>query len=76
MATMERPEMSSRAAVRTGWGDVFASAMKTALVAFVVLQIKELVDAGALDTKATAVDAVLIAVGLLLVNAILKWAKG
>jgi uncharacterized membrane protein len=76
MATMERPEMSSSAAGRAGWGDVFAGTVKTALVAFVVLQIKELVDAGALDTKATAVDAVLIAVGLMLVNAVLKWARG
>jgi hypothetical protein len=75
MATMERPE-GSRVAVRSGWGDVFASTAKTALVAFVVLQIKELVDAGALDTKATAVDAVLIAVGMFLVNAVLKWANG
>ena len=76
MATMERPERSSSVTGRTGWGNVFASTMKTALVAFVVLQIKELVDAGALDTKATAVDAVLIAVGIFLVDAILKWARG
>jgi hypothetical protein len=75
MATMERPESSS-VAVRSGWGDVFAGAGKTALVAFVVLQIKELVDAGALDTKATAVDALLIAVGMLVVNAVLRWANG
>jgi flagellar motor protein MotB len=76
MATMERPERPSSVAGRAGWGDVFADTMKTALVAFVVLQIKELVDAGALDTKATAVDAVLIAVGILLVNAVIKWSRG
>jgi hypothetical protein len=75
MATMERPERSS-VAVQSGWGGVFANTAKTALVAFVVLQIKELVDAGAFDTKATAVDAILIAVGMLIVNAILKWANG
>jgi hypothetical protein len=75
MATMERPESSSVAA-RSKWGDVFASTAKTALVAFVVLQIKELVDAGMLDTKATAVDAILIAAGMLIVNSVLKWANG
>ena len=76
MATMERPERSSSVAARAGWGDVFAGTMKTWLVAFVVLQIKELVDAGALDTKATAFDALLIAVGIFLVDAILKWSRG
>jgi hypothetical protein len=58
-----------------GWNVVFFRAVITAVVAFVVLQAKELFDAGRLDTPATAVDAVLIAVGILALNAILKVAK-
>jgi hypothetical protein len=76
MATMERPERSSSDAVRTGWRDVFAGAAKTALVAFVVFGIKELVEVRSLDTQATIVDALLIGVGILLVDAVLKWTKG
>jgi hypothetical protein len=47
----------------------------TAVVAFVVLQAKELFDAGRLDTPATAVDAGLIAAGVFLLNAIIKMVK-
>lgn len=59
----------------SGWRDVVMRAVKVALIGFVVLQAKELVDAGMLDTKATAVDALLIAAGVLLYDAILKWAS-
>ena len=59
----------------SGWRDVVMRAVKVALIAFVVLQAKELVDAGMLDTRATAVDAGLIAAGVLLYDAILKWAS-
>jgi hypothetical protein len=45
------------------------------VIAFVVLQAKEMFDAGRFDTPATAVDAVLIAAGVFLVNAIYKLAK-
>jgi hypothetical protein len=48
-------------------------AVKIAVVGFVVLQAKELVDAGMLDTKATAIDAVLVAAGVLLVDTVLRW---
>ena len=54
----------------TGWADLIVRAVKVALVAFVVLQLKELVDAGTFDTPATAIDAILIAVGTLALNAI------
>jgi hypothetical protein len=63
------------AATTTGWRNVFAASAKTAVVGFVVLQAKEWFDAGMFDTTATAVDALLIAGGLLVVNAILKVTK-
>jgi hypothetical protein len=59
----------------SGWRDILIRAAKVAVIGFIVLQAKELVDAGMLDTKATAVDAVLIAAGVLLYDAILKWAS-
>lgn len=58
-----------------GWADLFVRTVKVAAVAFVVLQAKEWVDAGAFDTPATAFDAVLIAAGLFVLNAILKLTK-
>jgi len=61
--------------VPTRWADVLFRTATTAVVAFVVLQTKEWFDAGHFDTPATAVDAVLIAAGILLVNAILKLAR-
>lgn len=61
--------------VPVGWGAVGTRAAITAVIAFVVLQAKEMFDAGRFDTPATAVDAVLIAVGVFLVNAIYKLAK-
>lgn len=59
----------------TGWMGVTVRAVNVAVVAFVVLQAKELYDAGALDTPATSVDAALIGAGTFLVYAILKWGK-
>jgi hypothetical protein len=58
-----------------GWRDVFMRAVKVAVVGFVVLQAKELVDAGMLDTAATATDALLIAAGVFVVDALYKWAS-
>ncbi|HEV8716999.1 MAG TPA: hypothetical protein VGX03_29785 [Candidatus Binatia bacterium] len=55
-----------------GWADVFTRSVKAAVVAFVVLQLKEWFDAGAFDTPATAVDAALIAGATFVLNAILK----
>ena len=59
----------------TGWTGVTVRAVNVAIVAFVVLQAKELYDAGAFDTPATSVDAVLIGAGTFLLYAILKWGK-
>jgi hypothetical protein len=56
--------------VPAGWSEASVRSVKAALVAFVILQAKELFDAGRFDTPATAVDALLIAVGIFLVNAI------
>ena len=61
--------------VPAGWGAVATRAATTGVVAFVVLQAKEMFDAGRFDTPATAVDAVLIAAGVFLLNAIYKLAK-
>lgn len=57
----------------TSWAAVTARALIVALTGFVVLQAKEYFDAGMFDTPATAVDALLIAAGTFLVNAVLKW---
>lgn len=58
-----------------GWTAISVRAVNVAVVAFVVLQAKELYDAGALDTPATAVDGVLIGAGVFLFNALLKWGR-
>ena len=59
----------------TGWADLFVRTMKVAVVAFVILQLKELFDAGVFDTLATSIDAGLIAGGTLVLNALLMRAK-
>ena len=59
----------------TSWAAVSSRAVKTGVVAFVVLQLKEYFDAGRFDTPATAVDATLVAVGVLLLSAIHKALK-
>jgi hypothetical protein len=61
--------------IRERWVDLFARAGMVAVVAFVVLQLKEFIDANAFDTVGTATDAVLIAIGYLVLNAVLMWAK-
>lgn len=58
-----------------GWMSVTVRAVNVAVVAFVVLQLKEWYDAGAFDTPATSVDAVLIGVGTFLLYAVIKWGK-
>jgi len=58
-----------------GWPDVVVGAVKVAVVAFFVLQLKEWFDAGMFDTEATAVDSGLIACGMLIVNTIHKFLK-
>lgn len=53
-----------------GWAELFVRIAKVAAVAFVILQLKELYDAGRFDTLGTAVDAVLIASGTFVLSAI------
>jgi hypothetical protein len=72
---MENVKKQPVVATRNGWTDVLTNTGLTAIVAFVVLQAKELFDAGRLDTPATAVDAGLIAAGVLVLNGIMKMVK-
>jgi hypothetical protein len=71
-STMRSTEAPARA---SGWRELFMRALRIAVIGFIVLQAKELVDAGMLDTVATSVDAVLIAAGVFLFEAISKWAS-
>jgi hypothetical protein len=61
--------------VPAGWNEAFVRSVKVLVVSFVVLQAKEWFDAGAFDTPATALDAVLIAAALFVLNGITKFAK-
>ncbi len=61
--------------VPSDWTDVVVRAVVVAAVGFVVLQLKELYEAGALDTEASAIDAALIAGGIFALNAFLLWTK-
>lgn len=56
--------------VPAGWTDIFVRTVKTAVVAFAILQMKEWFDAGMFDTPGTAVDAGLVAVGIFVLNVI------
>ncbi len=58
------------------WSAVIVRAALTVVVAFVVLQLKEYLDAGRFDTAGTGADAILIGGGVLVLNAILKMANG
>jgi small neutral amino acid transporter SnatA (MarC family) len=59
----------------SGWEDVIVRSVKVAIVAFVVLQAKEWFDAGMFDTVATGTDALMIAGGALLLNAVFMMTK-
>ncbi|MEJ2205205.1 MAG: hypothetical protein P8170_13975 [Gemmatimonadota bacterium] len=52
------------------WLEVAISTMTVEVVAFVVLQLKEWVDAGRFDTPGTMVDALLVAGGMLILYVI------
>lgn len=52
---------------RFDWMDVLLRTATVGVVAFLVLQLKELYDAGRLDTPGTLVDALLVAAGMLIV---------
>lgn len=62
--------------VPSEWPERFGRAAKVAVVAFVVLQVKELIDAGRFDTLGTGIDAGLIAAATLLLDAVLGMVKG
>jgi hypothetical protein len=53
------------------WADLLVGTVKVAVVAFVILQMKEWFDAGSFDTAGTAFDALMIAAGIFVVNVIL-----
>jgi predicted CDP-diglyceride synthetase/phosphatidate cytidylyltransferase len=55
-----------------GWSGLLGQSLKVALVAFVVLQLKELKDAGRFDTLGTAVDGGLIGAGTLILDAVMS----
>ena len=57
-----------------GLAELIARAVKVALIGFVVLQAKEWLDAGMFDTVGTGTDALLIAAGVFVVDAILMMA--
>ena len=60
--TMDVPSGRTALIIRT---------ITVAVVGFVVLQVKEFIDAGRLDFGGTAVDALLIAAGVFVLNAFL-----
>jgi hypothetical protein len=60
--TMDVPSGRTALIIRT---------ITVAVVGFVVLQVKEFIDAGRLDFGGTAVDALLIAAGVFVLNAVL-----
>lgn len=57
------------------WTAVTTRAVIVAVTAFVVMQAKEFIDAGAFDMTGVGMDAILIGAGVFLVNAILKLGK-
>lgn len=67
--------MSESEGQRFDWLEVVLRTMTIGVVAFLVLQIKELFDAGRLDTPGTLVDAGLVAAGMLVVILIQQFLK-
>ena len=57
------------------WKSILGEALKIAVIAFVVLQLKEQYDAGQFDTPANAVDGALVGAGTLIVGAAQKLLK-
>jgi hypothetical protein len=62
-------------AIPAGWEDVIVRTVKVALVTFVVLHLKEWFDAARFDTPDILIDTLWTAGGILVLNAILMWAK-
>jgi hypothetical protein len=59
----------------TGWTALIVRTVTVAVIAFVVLQAKEWLDAGRFDLPGVAADAGLVAAGVLVFNAILIWSR-
>lgn len=57
------------------WKGIAVEALKIAVIAFVVLQLKEQYDANQFDTPANAVDGTLVGVGTFIVGAVQKLLK-
>ena len=55
------------------WGAVIVRALSVAVIVFVVLQAKEIYDAGRPDYPGVGSDALLSGVGMFLFSAVLKW---
>jgi hypothetical protein len=62
-------------ALPAGWEDVIVRTVKVAVVAFVVMHVKEWFDAGRFDTPDIVLDSAWMAGGSLVLNAILMWVK-
>ena len=58
------------------WSALFARSLRVAVIAFLVMQTKEMVDAGRFDTLGTSIDGGLIGAGTFLVHALLWRPKG
>lgn len=72
---METAKTLSKTETSSGWAGLLVNSVKIAVIGFVILQAKEWIDAGMLDTPATALDAGLVAAGVFVVNAVLKLLK-
>ena len=57
--------------VPAGWDDVIIRTVKAFLIAFVIYHVKEYIDAGRFDTAELAIDALWLAGGALILEAIL-----
>lgn len=72
---MENTKSWTSLVAPSGWTDVFIRTVKVFLVAFVMLHLKEFLDGGGFDTPDIAVDALVVAAGTLVLNAILALTK-
>ena len=72
---MEKSKNWFSLVIPTGWSDVIVRTVKVALVAFVMLHLKEMLDGGGFDTPDIAIDAAVVAAGTLVLNAILVLAR-
>ena len=60
----------------TTWAALAVRSLRVAVIAFLVLQGKEFVDAGRFDTLYTSIDGALIGAGTFVVHAVLWRPKG